>query len=61
MREQPNYHAFLLRIWQEDGRLPWRVTVENPHTGEKQTFATPELFWAYLQTQLELPKTASGS
>ena len=56
MIHRPDYHAFLLRLWREDGRSPWRVTLENPHTGEKQTFATPEQFWDYLQGQLHQPE-----
>ena len=57
--QSSNYHAFLLRVWREDGRAPWRAALENPHTGEKHTFTSPEQFWAYLQAQLDLPEATT--
>ena len=54
-----NYYAFLLRLWREDGRSSWNAALENPHTGEKHTFTTPDQFWDYLQAQLDPPETTS--
>ncbi len=40
-----NYHAYLLRLWREDERTPWRAELVSPHTGDKQLFADDaELF-----------------
>ncbi|MCA9875376.1 MAG: hypothetical protein KC441_17010 [Anaerolineales bacterium] len=57
MTEKPSsesvvYLAYLLRFWREDEALPWRATIENPHTGEKRSFALPEDVWLFLQNQL---------
>jgi len=53
--ESQDYLAYLLRFWREDETSPWRATVENPHTGEKRSFAAPDHLWAFLQTQLVDP------
>ncbi len=47
--QQPNYHAFLLRLWREEVQLPWRASLENPHTGEKLHFAKLDRLIAFLQ------------
>lgn len=47
-----NYFACLVRFWREGETMPWRVTVENPHTADKQHFASPEQYWQYMQTIL---------
>ncbi len=51
--EASNYHAFLLRLWRENGRSPWRASVENPHDGEKKTFATLEQLWVHVQMLID--------
>jgi len=52
--EPTNYHAFLLRLWRENGRSPWHASVENPHNGEKKIFANLEQFWLYVQMEIEI-------
>jgi hypothetical protein len=37
----PKYRAFLLRVWWTDEGA-WRAVLEDPHTGERRTFAQPE-------------------
>ena len=53
--EQPNpttgYLAFLIRLWKEGGASPWRASIENPHTGERATFAELRLLFEYLQNR----------
>ena len=51
MTETHNYHAYLLRVWRENDHEPWRVTLENPHTGERLAFAGVERLLAYFQQQ----------
>ena len=50
--EQPNYHAYLLRLWRVDldrpGVAAWRASLEDPHTGLRLGFATLEQLFAYL-------------
>ncbi|MBK6327851.1 MAG: hypothetical protein IPF56_18225 [Chloroflexi bacterium] len=50
--ESNHYLAYLLRFWREDETSPWRVTVENPHTGERRSFSAPDHLWSFLQDQL---------
>lgn len=54
-RKQANYHAYLLRIWRETADLPWRATLEDPHTREKRGFASLPRLFAYLQSQTNAP------
>ncbi len=54
MNEEPDiYHAYLLRLWrtQYQGQYQWRASLESPHTGEHQSFASLEQCFAYLREQ----------
>ncbi len=46
-----NYRAYLLRLWRESDRDPWRATLEDPHTGERLGFAGIDRLVAYLTRQ----------
>jgi len=50
--ESVDYLAYLLRFWREEEAVSWRATIEDPHTGEKRSFAAPEDVWDFLQNQL---------
>ncbi len=53
MSKQKHYHAYLLRLWlaaDERGSV-WRASLEDPHTGERLTFATLERLFAFLEDQ----------
>ena len=45
-----SYLAYLLRIWQfkDAEQLTWRASLEDPHTGERQGFATFEALIDFL-------------
>lgn len=45
------YQAYMLRIWQESDDLPWRASLQNPHTGEQKNFATLAHLYAFLERQ----------
>ena len=49
-----HYLAYLLRIWQVDeaGKLVWRASLENPHTGERQGFLNLDTLIAFLWEQI---------
>lgn len=47
MGQARGYRAFLLRLWQVRG-THWRASIEDPHTGERRTFASVELLAAFL-------------
>lgn len=55
-----DYLAYLLRFWREESGAPWRAMVEDPHTGEKRSFAAPEHLWAYLQEKLSNSREIKG-
>ena len=52
-----NYFACLVRFWRESESSSWRVTVEDPHTNQKKSFANPDEYWRFLQTFLVHPET----
>ena len=57
MRTTSRYISYLLRLWQvSDGRRPvWRAMVEDPRSGERRGFASPELLFAFLCDQMGRP------
>jgi hypothetical protein len=53
-----NYMAYMLRLWQagsRNGKLVWRASLENPHTGERQAFGDVEALVAFLTEKTSLP------
>ncbi len=55
-----HYHAYLLRIWREEEGMPWRATLQNPHTGEQEGFASVEQLINFIRTKTG-EDTASGN
>jgi hypothetical protein len=53
MKKTYAYHAYLIRLWQEDAHSPWRATLEDPHTGERKGFADLDSLITYLKTQTD--------
>ena len=53
MQKNGAYHAYLIRFWRDDQQKPWRVTLEDPHTGLKYGFATLEKMFRFLSKQAE--------
>jgi mannose-6-phosphate isomerase-like protein (cupin superfamily) len=49
--ERPlRYHTFLLSLWEEaGGGSGWRFSLENPHTGERIGFRSPDELARYLR------------
>jgi len=43
------YLAFLIRMWKDRGASPWRASIENPHTGERASFAELSSLFEYLE------------
>ena len=53
----PRHRSYLLRFWEEPGRSPdrvsvWRFSLEDPHTGRRQGFATLEEVIATVRSDL---------
>lgn len=47
--QESGYLAFLIRLWKDRAGSPWRASIENPHTGERASFAELPLLFEYLQ------------
>ena len=47
-RKPLTYLAYLLRLWREGGTAPWRVTLEDPHTGRRHAFADLKGLFTFL-------------
>lgn len=59
MKKQPNYLSYLLRLWRVNDEAQsgvegaaWRVSLEDPHTGERKGFADLEALFGFLRTQV---------
>lgn len=55
----PQYHTFILRIWEERGSegktAVWRYSLHNVDESERIGFNSLEELTTYLQTSLNLP------
>jgi hypothetical protein len=58
MKKQPDYLSYLLRLWRvNDDTQPgaekaiWRVSLENPHTGERKGFVSLDELFNFLREQ----------
>lgn len=62
--DPPKYRAYLLRFWEERGRAEgegaWRLSLEDPHTGERRGFGDLEALVDWLRAEMmqkaELPQ-----
>jgi hypothetical protein len=59
-KDLQHYHAYLLRLWREEEGMPWRATLQNPHTGEQEGFASVEQLISFIRGKTEAEKS-SGS
>ena len=57
---QRRYLAYLLRLWQiqDKGKIGWRASLENAHTGEKLAFAHLDELVAFLRERIGLAPPA---
>jgi hypothetical protein len=58
-RKRP-YLAYLLRLWQvqDKGKIGWRASLENAHTGEKLAFAQLDELVVFLRERTGLAPPA---
>lgn len=49
----PQQFAFLLRIWRSNSE--WRISLENPMTGERNGFSKFEAFVEFLKEHTDHP------
>jgi hypothetical protein len=55
-----HYHAYLLRIWREEEGMPWRATLQNPHTGEQEGFASVEQLIDFIRYKIEEDESSAN-
>jgi hypothetical protein len=50
------YLSFLLRLWQvqDAGKAVWRASLEDPYTGERLGFNSPEAMVAYVWEKIRI-------
>lgn len=53
------YHAYLVRLWQDGPRAPWRASAQCAQTGEKRLFVDLEVLFTFLKTQTTTRETSS--
>jgi len=63
-QDQLYYQAYLLRLWQERpaaaGRpAVWRCSLEDPHSGRRRAFNSPEALADFLRAQVEAVEGAA--
>ena len=48
------YQSYLLRLWVEDvnGKQVWRISLEDPFSGERRGFASRRDLCAYLEEKM---------
>jgi hypothetical protein len=53
--ERSQYLAYLLRLWQAGSgkESPWRASLEDARTAERQNFATLEDLFTFLREQTD--------
>ncbi|MCC6458773.1 MAG: hypothetical protein IT328_27760 [Caldilineaceae bacterium] len=54
MSHSSHYHSYLLRMWRDDADQPWRASLQDTATNEKQIFADPLTLFVFLIEQLRL-------
>lgn len=47
------YYSYLLRLWRDDKTSPWRIQLEDPHTGERHGFPNMEKLIEFLDRRIE--------
>ncbi len=48
------YLAFMLRLWRvtDEGGMPWRASLESPHTGERHSFSNLAALFNFLEEHI---------
>ena len=53
MKKPPMYFSYLLRLWRDNTHAPWRASLEDAHSGERQLFARPAELVKFLEEQMK--------
>jgi hypothetical protein len=68
-KEQSDYLSYLLRLWRVDEESPhggakqvvWRASLENPHTRQRQGFASLDELFDFLREQIGAASECAAS
>jgi len=55
----PDYFAYLVRFWRSGPGQPWRVSLEDPHTGEQRGFGSLEALLVFLKRRMRQPSQSN--
>ncbi len=50
---ESTYMSYMLRLWREDARAPWRASLQSTATEETCHFTDIDRMWAFLKAQME--------
>ncbi len=50
--QELTYLSYMLRLWREEPRAPWRALLHSTATGQVHLFADVGRMWAYLNAQM---------
>ena len=45
------YHAYLIRLWQDQPSSPWRASAQSVQSGEVVRFASIDALYAFLRVK----------
>lgn len=60
MAPDERYFSYLLRFRQERDEAPWRVVLEDAHSGERRAFPNAESAFAFLRVRLKAAAERPG-
>ena len=51
--QRPRRASYLLRLWrvEDDGKMIWRASLQNPDTGERRGFSTVADLLSFLEAE----------
>ncbi|MBI5566133.1 MAG: hypothetical protein HY870_14650 [Chloroflexi bacterium] len=59
MKKSLNYFSYLLRLWREGDAVPWRASLEDPHTGQRRNFARLQDLFKVLEEETQVDTETS--
>lgn len=48
-----HYHSYLLRLWRNHDKAPWRLSLQHTATGKTESFSGPAALLLYLLAVME--------
>jgi hypothetical protein len=61
-QKQPDYRSYVLRLWREGraDKAVWRASLQNPHAGKRQGFASLEDLFDFLRRRIAVVSVVDG-